>query len=287
MKRKSHRLLLLLSFLSTLGACQKDEDVPSSEQGGAPADMMAGEVMAGEVMAGEVMAGEVMAGEATSGEATSGEMMAGEATAGTFPFGEEISSEGHTRVYRGISETQFNLSNAHLPCDEIRSIAPYLPDEAGHHAGALLVPHQYPFTVKAIQYTLEEAPDVPTCRSGLAHHFEVSVLDGDSPPLNPEQDAISFQRYEIPENLTLTGRRVVRYLLEQPIRLNEGQKLLVSVSLRASGTDHLCIASCEDASPAGGTELWSNSALPPYSWVDLLDFAVDTILLIEATGDVE
>ena len=112
------------------------------------------------------------------------------------------------------------------------------------------------------------------------------MIEGDTPPADPATDAVYHQRFEIPLNAQLTGRRVVRQFLEERITLEEGQRLLVSVSLIASGDEHLCVAVCEDTVSAQGREFWSNAATPPFAWADMKSFGINAPFIIEATGDV-
>jgi hypothetical protein len=83
------------------------------------------------------------------------------------------------------------------------------------------------------------------------------------------------------------GRRVIRQFLEETITLTQGQRLLVSVSLVASGDQHLCIAVCEDESSIEGTEFWSGAAEAPYMWSDMVSFGITSPFMIEATGTIE
>ena len=202
------------------------------------------------------------------------------------PFANVPASAGPTNAFPGIREGQYTLSNAQVPCERISAIAPALPAEAGHLAGAALTPPRYPFVVDAVQYSLEEAPDIPTCNSTFAHRVELTVLNQGALPARPSTDGVSAQVIMVPDSPGLSGRRVIRQILETPITLEEGQRLLISVSLEAQGSEHLCIAVCEDQNAVNGGNFWSNAAGEPYQWSDLTSFGIFAPLVIEATGDI-
>ena len=89
----------------------------------------------------------------------------------------------------------------------------------------------------------------------------------------------------IPQAVTPTERRVIiQGFEEDPLVLNEGERLLVSISLAAEGTDHLCIAACEEEPARSGMELWSNAESAPYDWVELDSFGLTSELMISVIG---
>ena len=260
-----------------------------------PEDASAGGDPISEIMAGAESAGEIMAGAESAGEAIAGSESAGEAMAGASNAGENIAGEmsndadyGDTRTGSGFFDTgtsQLVLSNAPVPCEQISALAPYLPDEAGHHAGSLLTPPAYPFTVSMIEYTLEEPPDIATCNSELAHQLELSILSAEQEvPSQPALEAIRSVKLDIPAANSDTERRVILQNLIDPFVLNEGERLLVSVSLAADADQHLCIAVCSDQPPVAGLELWSNSAEAPYNWVGIDSFDISSEFIIKAIG---
>ncbi len=246
----------------------------------------AGETTAGEITAGETTAGETTAGEITAGETTAGETTAGETTAGETTAGETTAGETTgTRTYPGVTRDQIILSNAPIPCNQVSAIAPYLPDEAGHYAASLLTPPSYPFELTTIEYTLEEPPDIPSCTSDLAHRIEVAVLTEDQlPPAELSEAAREHLIFEVPAAMMNTERRVILQSLEIPLVVNEGERLLITLSLLAEGEDHLCIAVCEDEPAGEGLELWSNAASSPFDWTPLLEFGIRSEFLIRAIG---
>ena len=191
-----------------------------------------------------------------------------------------------THVYPGAVEGQLILSNAPRPCEQRTTISPYLPDEAGHHAASLLTPSSYPFTVSAVEYTLEEPPDIMSCKSELAHRIELTVLSAAQAPLAaPATEARAHRSVLVPQAMMPTERRVIlQGFEEEPLVLNEGERLLVSISLAAEGADHLCIAACEDEPARRGMEFWSNAESAPYDWVELGTFGLTTELMISVIG---
>lgn len=295
-----------LSFY--LMACESDQsndtDMPlnAGQEGGVTAgdessagESNAGEATAGEVIAGESSAGESSAGEVSAGEVSAGEVMAGESSAGEVMAGETMGGESISEIDYGNSQTgtaffdsgasQLVLSNAPVPCEQISALAPYIPDEAGHHAGSLLTPPAYPFTVSLIEYTLEEPPDIASCNSGLAHRLEISILSANQDlPSQPGTEAIRSVSLEVPAANSDTERRVILQNLVDPFVLNDGERLLVSVSLMAESDQHLCIAVCEDQTAVAGLELWSNSAEAPYNWVGIESFDLSSEFIIKAVG---
>ena len=255
----------------------------------------AGETTAGTASAGEMQAGEAIAGAESAGESMAGAESAGEIMAGEIMAGETMAGETNNEVDYGDAQigtaffdsgsSQLILSNAPVPCEQISALAPYLPDEAGHHAGSLLTPPTYPFTVSLIEYTLEEPPDIVTCNSGLAHQLELSILSAEQEiPSQPSIEAIRSVKLDIPAANSDTERRVILQNLIDPFILNEGERLLVSIALVAEGDQHLCIAVCEDQSPVSGLELWSNSAEAPYNWVGIDSFDISSEFIIKAIG---
>ena len=204
--------------------------------------------------------------------------------------GTEITEEyGNSQVGTGTypsGANQLILSNAPLPCEQISAIAPYLPDEAGHHAASVLTPSAYPFTVSMIEYTLEEPPDISTCNSSLAHRLEISVLAADQAlPTSPQTEAVQFISLDIPSSIMDTERRVILQNLTEPIVLSEGERLMVSVSLEAVNAEHLCIAVCEDEMALANLELWSNRPNTPYDWISMSEFGINSEFLIKAIGN--
>ena len=253
-------------------------------------EVLAGEISAGEVSAGEVSAGEVSAGEVSAGDTPAGEVSAGEVSAGDMPAGEtpigEIPVNDGTYAYPGVNSGQYILTNAPIPCVQVSSVAPYLPDEAGHHIGGIFTPPQYPFTVELIEYTLEEPPDVPSCRSELGHRLEISAISaGQAPPSQPADEAIAHLSFDIPSATMSTERRVIIQLLEEPLTLNNGERLLVSVALDAEGDDHLCAAICEDEVATPNSTLWSGASAAPYAWSELSAFGITGELLMRVVGE--
>lgn len=299
------RYLCILGLI-TLVACDVDEPIPEAQMSGAEAEggadpaagVRVGGVEAGDQEPGggsagvEPVAGVVMGGASTAGEPIAGSLEGGaeqgeepvSAGAGGAPAGGSANPPV-THVYPGATEGQLILSNAPRPCERRTTISPYLPQEAGHHAGALLTPPSYPFTVSIIEYTLEEPPDIVTCKSELAHRLELSVLRADqAPPASPSSEAISHLSLEIPQAMAPTERRVILQNLTEPLVLSEGERLLVSVSLTAEGAEHLCIAACEDEPARRGAEFWSNAAQAPYEWVELGSFGLTSELMISVIG---
>ncbi|MAD61891.1 MAG: hypothetical protein CMH49_10345 [Myxococcales bacterium] len=303
-----YRLFIISCLSSYLIACDSNQTesnqsddlnmpISAGQDGGtmagdnmSPVDTDAGGDEAGETTAGMASAGEMQAGEAMAGAAGAGEIMAGAAGADEIMAGETNNEVDYGDSRTGTAffdsgSSQLILSNAPVPCEQVSALAPYLPDEAGHHAGSLLTPPTYPFTVSLIEYTLEEPPDIASCNSELAHRLELSVLSAEQElPSQPSLEAIRSVTLEIPAANSDTERRVILQNLIDPLILNEGERLLISISLMAEGDQHLCIAVCEDQSPVSGLELWSNSAQAPYNWVGIDSFDISSEFMIKAIG---
>ena len=264
------------------GKSTSEEETINSHAGeSSVGESTAGESTAGESTAGESTAGESTAGESTAGESTAGESTAGESTAGEFSFGD---SENGTGVFTGATPEQLILSNAPLTCTQISALAPYLPDEAGHYAGSIISPHRYPFVVEMVEYTLEETPDIPNCTSELAHKIDLVVLASQQEPPSDLNEAISYQTIETPTALMPTERRVILQRLLTPITLNEGESLLISISLAAEGSQHVCLALCEDERALPKQEYWSGASSMPFQWSSLDSFEITAESLIKVIG---
>lgn len=300
------RCLCTLVFIALI-ACDADEPTPEAQMGGTEEGGGGSNPTAGARVGGAEAGNPAPSGGSAGGKPEAGVMMggtprAGEPVAGSVEGGAEGDAEqggepvvagagggsaggstnpSLTHVYPGATEGQVILSNAPRPCERRTTISPYLPDEAGHHAGSILTPSSYPFTVSMIEYTLEEPPDIPSCKSELAHRLELSVLSAEQPPpASPSSEAIRHISLEVPQAMAPTERRVILQNLADPITLNEGERLLVSVSLIAEGADHLCIAACEDEPARRGAEFWSNAPQAPYDWAELGSFGLTSELMI-------
>jgi hypothetical protein len=79
---------------------------------------------------------------------------------------------------------------------------------------------------------------------------------------------------------------VIIQLLEEPITLVEGERLLVSIPLIAEGDEHLCMSVCDTEQASPGSTLWSNSAAPPFNWVELSSFGLTSEPIIRVIGAV-
>ena len=161
-----------------------------------------------------------------------------------------------------------------MPAD-IETVQPG-PGEGGHWAGARLVPPQAPFAVHAVAYQLSS---VAGCNSALPHRVELSVLSGDTPEASPTVLA----GFDAPADATMAGWRTRRVLLDEPIVLQEGESLLVSVEMSTSGSGSVCLAHCttEDTPQSA---FWSNATDTPYDWQELSEFGLKGNLMVTGLG---
>lgn len=212
----------------------------------------------------------------TSGDlTTSGPDPEGEGTGTTEPGtmgtsgGASSSSSGEDSTGAGTNEGEPVILGNIKSCPVSGKARPTLPEEAGQLAATVLTPDAYPFEVSRVAYAMVRDLD-DDCVSTFAHRVEVFVIDGDKPPANPSTEASTFVSIAIEESLEDVALRIVEPELDPPIVLEDGQSVVVAISLDADvdASVSLCLDSCVgDATP--GVDFWSYAAAEPYNWTVL------------------
>jgi hypothetical protein len=153
------------------------------------------------------------------------------------------------------------------------SIAPVIPAEVGHLAAARLAPDSYPVDITSVGYDLAAPQGSADCDLSLAHAVEVYVDSGVAPAMRPSAGTL-VHRFDVPAGPATN--HAVELDLPEPVRLTTGQSLFVAVKLTGNDatnpTRALCIAACRI--PAGAisdVDYWSNAAVEPYPWADMVD----------------
>lgn len=161
-------------------------------------------------------------------------------------------------------------------CDPETVVYAILPDEKGHWAAERLLAPSAPFMVDTIEYRLSgPARFSPHCATALPHRvFVVTAPDG-LPPASPAAMASHRMLDVRPPDATSWVSEIT---LDPPLEVGAGEALFVGVEIGATddvaGTQ-LCLAVCGEATgPLPGASFWSNAAMPPYPWSDLLEAAV-------------
>ena len=96
----------------------------------------------------------------------------------------------------------------------------------------------------------------------------------------------NFLSMPIRANENAEAKRSVRLVLERPIELQDGQRLVVSIQLTATDNQRLCMGMCNDEESPIGQEWWSNSAESPFNWQDMnTDFLIRGEFVISARGN--
>ena len=178
------------------------------------------------------------------------------------------------------------FSNAPTPCRMGSVVGPNIPQEVGHWAASTLTPPSYPFSVTEVQYDLMNRGS-DRCTNTLAHTTQVFVINGMGAPVAlPATDGGQFLSMPIRANENAEAKRSVRLVLERPIELQDGQRLVVSIQLTATDNQRLCMGMCDDEESPIGQEWWSNSAESPFNWQDMnADFRIRGEFVISASGN--
>jgi hypothetical protein len=181
------------------------------------------------------------------------------------------------------------LQNTPAECKVPESISPILPDEAGHLAATTLTPSAYPFEVTAVAYDVLGTAAAGACNSTLAHRVDVFVIAGSEPPADPD-DAVSVVSLDVAADPAATDSRTVEVALDEAIVLEDGQSLVVAVQMvgDAELATSLCLQGCRDTGGVAGLDWWSNAALPPYAWADMVgDFGFISNFMTRAHGEAQ
>ncbi len=171
-------------------------------------------------------------------------------------------------------------------CAVVGLLAPSIPSEAGHYAAKVLTPSSYPFAIDGIRYSLLTNSEVITCSGAPAHQVLLFVLDaGASLPPTPSASGLGYRQYDVPADPSAAGGRNVEITVPIPLILTEGQSAVVAIQFAVDGDAHICVADCQSAVPTVGTDWWSNAAMPPFTWQDLVaDFSLTTNMPVQITG---
>ena len=152
-----------------------------------------------------------------------------------------------------------------------------LPENGGHRAAVRLTPPATPFTVVSVRWVLAGGGD--QCANGLAHRTEVWVEPAVAPAASP--DVLAFVETEA--SAGEPGPRVFELTLADPIVLNDGDSLYVSVEMVVADAELICFAACGDEFEED-RNYWSNATAAPYDWAALATFGVDLQLDASAVG---
>lgn len=181
------------------------------------------------------------------------------------------------------------LQNTPAECKVPESIAPILPDEAGHLAATTLTPPSYPFEVTAVAYDLLGTAAAGACNSTLAHRVDVFVIAGNEPPADPD-DAVSMVSFDVAADPAATESRLVEVELDESIVLEEGQSLVVAVQMAGDAelATSVCLQACRDTGGVADLDWWSNAAASPYAWADMVgDFGFISNFMTRAQGEAQ
>lgn len=252
--RARHPVIPLLLCITLLPACGVDP----------PADTVDTASTAGTT--GDSTSAPTDMSTTTGAPATTGQTTDAEATttSGTTGPGSSSTGDGST----GGGDEPVVLGNT-KSCPASGQASPDLPEEAGQLAATVLTPEVYPFEVTSVTYAMVQKLNLD-CVSTLAHRVEVSVIDGDTPLSNPSADAPAFASIAIDESLEELPLRILEPKLDPPLVLQEGQSLVVSVSLEADvdANVSLCLDTCVGDATIG-VDFWSQAAAEPYDWLAL------------------
>ena len=113
------------------------------------------------------------------------------------------------------------------------------------------------------------------------------IPNGGDLPIDPSQGAALTRQYAVPGDVNAEEGRIVELTLPAPLMLEQDETLVVSVQLSANSGEHLCIGRCLDSDAPPRTDWWSNAAVPPYDWKDLVvDYQFKGALRTRAIGHV-
>ncbi len=199
------------------------------------------------------------------------------------------SSDGADSTGTTDGSQEMELGNTPEPCVTEDFVFPFLPDEAGHLAATILTPDAYPFEVTRVLYELGGDNLGGTCNSTLAHHVEVFITP-DGVLTDAPSGMAEFVSIDVPEDAMAMGGRTVELELPTPIMLERGDSIVVAVALEANAdtSASVCIRTCSDDGGIAGIDWWSNAALEPYFWADMVaDFAFATNFTARAFGTVQ
>ncbi|MGC6418349.1 MAG: hypothetical protein ACON3Z_14600 [Bradymonadia bacterium] len=181
---------------------------------------------------------------------------------------------------------EMTLTNAPTPCDAISLLAPSLPGEAGHYVASVIKPNRYPFAIEEIQYSLVTNDDVSSCNGALAHRVLLFAIENDTAlPANPAATGLGYRQYDVPmDDNGVAGRRVA-VTVPIPLIITTGQSAVVAIQFATQADEHICVASCEETAGEAGFDWWSNAAMAPFDWRDLVaDFGLRGQLMVTLKG---
>ena len=199
---------------------------------------------------------------------------------------EPADADEKTDDIAGPVESSLVVGPALEDCAVVGLLAPNIPSEAGHYAAKVLTPTSYPFAIDGIRYSLLTNNEVITCSGAPAHQVLLFAIDaGASLPATPSASGLGYRQYDVPADPSAAGGRNVDLEVPIPLILTEGQSAVVAIQLATDGPAHICVADCQSAMPAAGTDWWSNAATPPFAWQDLVvDFSLTTNMPVQITG---
>jgi len=153
--------------------------------------------------------------------------------------------------------------------------------EEGQYTGIRLVPDAYPFVAQQVTYLLldEQFQSMGgasmKCDATLDHEVFFFIAE-EGQQLEP--DPVEIERQFIGGEAAMTGLRMVHVSLTNPIRLEEGESLVIGIEMAgdvqegpfscAETGETICALTCT-GDGSGDTTWWSGAEQPDYSWVDL------------------
>jgi hypothetical protein len=145
--------------------------------------------------------------------------------------------------------------------------------EEGHWAASRITPSNTPFTLEKV---VIEVSDDAFCDGGQSFTAEVWIETALSPSASPTV----LERFDLPAASPAGGLRSLEATLSTPVMVDGGEHIFISLQL---ADDSACIRTCADAG-AIDRNYWSSAVTPPFSWVTLQSFGIQSDLIIEAHG---
>jgi hypothetical protein len=78
------------------------------------------------------------------------------------------------------------------------------------------------------------------------------------------------------------GSQAVFLNFDPPLQVAAGESIYVGVQMAVQGDALICMQTC--AGGPAGASWWSNAVMPPFQWVDLLDFGISSDLAMAVRG---
>ncbi len=167
----------------------------------------------------------------------------------------------------GVVERNFSPT-----CATFGQIYPSAGEE-GHWAAARITPTTTPFTLEKV---IVEMSDDAFCDGAQGFTVEVWI----DTPVAPDASPAVLQRFELSPAAVAGGIRSLEGVLPTPEVIEATEHIYIAVQL---DDDSSCARTCADTG-ASDRNYWSNAVTPPYSWVTLNSFGIQSDLVMEAHG---